>query len=106
MRALLDGETVTSEPGGHYAFDHLVHHPRPVQDHLPIMIGGSGEKKTLRTVAKYADLWNAMGPLEVMALGLATGVAAILTLDGESHWFEGVQLLAVYAMAAVAAFFI
>jgi Ca2+:H+ antiporter len=45
-------------------------------------------------------------PLEVMALGLATGVAAILTLDGESHWFEGVQLLAVYAMAAVAAFFI
>ena len=31
------------------------------------MIGGSGEKKTLRTVAKYADMWNAMGTLEVMA---------------------------------------
>ena len=31
------------------------------------MIGGSGEKKTLRSVAKYADMWNAMGPLEVMA---------------------------------------
>ena len=31
------------------------------------MIGGSGEKKTLRTVAKYADMWNAMGPLELMA---------------------------------------
>ena len=31
------------------------------------MIGGSGEKKTLRTVAKYADLWNAMGPVDVMA---------------------------------------
>ena len=30
------------------------------------MIGGSGEKKTLRTVAKYADLWNAMGPVDVM----------------------------------------
>jgi Ca2+:H+ antiporter len=43
---------------------------------------------------------------EVLAIGLATGVAAILTLDGESHWFEGVQLLAVYAMVAVAAFFI
>ena len=28
---------------------------------------------------------------------MATGVAAIITLDGESHWFEGVQLLAVYA---------
>jgi Ca2+:H+ antiporter len=45
-------------------------------------------------------------PFEVIALGLATVVAAILTLDGESHWFEGVQLLAVYAMVGVAAFFI
>jgi Ca2+:H+ antiporter len=45
-------------------------------------------------------------PFEVMALGLATVVVAILTLDGESHWFEGVQLLAVYAMIGVAAFFI
>ena len=45
-------------------------------------------------------------PFEVMALGLATIVVAILTLDGESHWFEGVQLLAVYAMIGVAAFFI
>ncbi len=44
-------------------------------------------------------------PFEVIALGLATVVAAILTLDGESHWFEGVQLLAVYAMVGVAAFF-
>ena len=45
-------------------------------------------------------------PFEVMALGLSTVVVAILTLDGESHWFEGVQLLAVYAMIGVAAFFI
>jgi Ca2+:H+ antiporter len=43
---------------------------------------------------------------EVMALALSTLVVAILTHDGESHWFEGVQLLAVYAMVAVAAFFI
>ena len=45
-------------------------------------------------------------PFEVVALGLATVVAAIITLDGESHWFEGVQLLAVYAMVAVGAFFL
>ena len=67
IRALLDGETVTSPPGGRYAFQELVHHPRPVQARLPIMIGGSGEKKTLRTVAKYADMWNAMAPVDVMA---------------------------------------
>ena len=31
------------------------------------MIGGGGEKKTLRTVARYADMWNGMGPLDLMA---------------------------------------
>jgi Ca2+:H+ antiporter len=45
-------------------------------------------------------------PFEVMALGLATIVTAIITLDGESHWFEGVQLLAVYGMMAVGAYFL
>jgi alkanesulfonate monooxygenase SsuD/methylene tetrahydromethanopterin reductase-like flavin-dependent oxidoreductase (luciferase family) len=30
------------------------------------MIGGSGEKKTLRTIARYADMWNGMGPTEKM----------------------------------------
>jgi Ca2+:H+ antiporter len=45
-------------------------------------------------------------PFEVVALGLSTIVVAIITLDGESHWFEGVQLLAVYAMVAVGAFFL
>jgi alkanesulfonate monooxygenase SsuD/methylene tetrahydromethanopterin reductase-like flavin-dependent oxidoreductase (luciferase family) len=67
MRGVLDGKSVTSQPGGHYAFDDLRHSPLPIQKRLPIMIGGSGEKKTLRTVAKYADMWNAMGPLDVMA---------------------------------------
>ncbi len=45
-------------------------------------------------------------PLEVVAVGLSTLLAAIVTLDGESHWFEGVQLLALYAMVAIAVFFI
>jgi alkanesulfonate monooxygenase SsuD/methylene tetrahydromethanopterin reductase-like flavin-dependent oxidoreductase (luciferase family) len=67
MRAVLDGKSATSPDGGRYAFDDLRHQPLPIQRRLPIMIGGSGEKKTLRTVAKYADMWNAMGPLEVMA---------------------------------------
>ncbi len=66
VRRLLDGETVTSEPGGRYAFDGAVHHPAPLQSHLPIMIGGGGEKKTLRTVAKHADIWNVMGTVEEM----------------------------------------
>jgi alkanesulfonate monooxygenase SsuD/methylene tetrahydromethanopterin reductase-like flavin-dependent oxidoreductase (luciferase family) len=67
IRGVLDGKSVTSAPDGRYRFDDLRHHPLPVQRRLPIMIGGSGEKKTLRTVARYADMWNAMGPLDVMA---------------------------------------
>lgn len=67
MRAILDGETVTSGPDGHYAFQDLRQLPSPLQRHLPIMIGGSGERRTLRSVATYADMWNAMAPLEVMA---------------------------------------
>jgi alkanesulfonate monooxygenase SsuD/methylene tetrahydromethanopterin reductase-like flavin-dependent oxidoreductase (luciferase family) len=67
LRALFAGERVTSAPGGRYQFDDLVLLPAPVQPHLPILIGGSGEKKTLRTVAKYADMWNAMGAAEMLA---------------------------------------
>ena len=38
--------------------------PRPIQAHLPILIGGSGPKKTLRTTARYADAWNTSGTLD------------------------------------------
>ncbi|MBP6444388.1 MAG: calcium/proton exchanger [Gemmatimonadales bacterium] len=43
---------------------------------------------------------------EVMALSVSVILTAIITLDGESHWFEGVQLLALYAMLGAAAWFI
>jgi len=66
-RALLDGETVTSAPGGRYAFDGLRILPTPVQAHLPIVIGGAGPRKTLRIVARWADMWNAFGTPEEMA---------------------------------------
>lgn len=67
IRRLLDGETVTHE-GPHYRFHDAVCAPRPIQDHLPILLGGSGPRKTLPLVARSADMWNAYGtPDEVAA---------------------------------------
>ena len=67
IRRLLDGETVTHE-GRFYRFDEAVCAPRPLQARVPILIGGSGPKKTLPLVARYADLWNTYGsPAELAA---------------------------------------
>lgn len=60
VRALLAGDAVTHD-GPRYKFDQLQMVPGPLQRRLPLMIGGGGERKTLRTVAKYADMWNAFG---------------------------------------------
>lgn len=45
-------------------------------------------------------------PLELLILGIATGIFAYINLDGESNWLEGIQLLAIFLMAAVTFFFL
>jgi alkanesulfonate monooxygenase SsuD/methylene tetrahydromethanopterin reductase-like flavin-dependent oxidoreductase (luciferase family) len=54
--------------GVHYRLDHARNLPRPVQAGGPkIMIGGGGEKRTLRLVARYADKCNVTGDVPTLA---------------------------------------
>lgn len=62
MRGMLDGTEPTAK-GDHYHSRNTRNLPGPVQAHLPICIGGGGEKVTLKLVAKYGDLCNIGGGL-------------------------------------------
>ena len=65
MRGMLDG-TEPSAAGPHYASRHVRNLPPPVQRRLPICIGGSGERVTLKLVARYADMCNIGGGVETV----------------------------------------
>jgi alkanesulfonate monooxygenase SsuD/methylene tetrahydromethanopterin reductase-like flavin-dependent oxidoreductase (luciferase family) len=63
MRGMLDGTEPTAA-GPHYRSQDTRNLPPPVQSHLPICIGGGGEKVTLKLVAKYGDMNNLGGGIE------------------------------------------
>jgi F420-dependent oxidoreductase-like protein len=66
-RAMFTGDDVNFR-GNHYVLEHARNLPRPVQPGGPkIMIGGGGEKRTLRLVARYADKCNVTGDVSTLA---------------------------------------
>jgi alkanesulfonate monooxygenase SsuD/methylene tetrahydromethanopterin reductase-like flavin-dependent oxidoreductase (luciferase family) len=65
MHGMLRGEQMTAR-GPRYDAKDLRNDPPPLQRPLPILIGGGGEKKTIRTVARFADAWNVGGDVETL----------------------------------------
>lgn len=63
MRGMLHGERPTAS-GPRYSATAVRNLPMPIQERLPILIGGGGEQVTLKLVARYGDANNVGGGLE------------------------------------------
>jgi len=61
IRSLLDNPTTTFS-GRYFTVTHAWCEPKPVQAKLPLVIGGKGPKRTLRTAARWADQWDMTFP--------------------------------------------
>jgi F420-dependent oxidoreductase-like protein len=57
IQALLRDDVTTFE-GAHYRISGARCEPRPVQDPLPVLVGGGGERRTIPLAARYAQAWH------------------------------------------------
>src|SRR5258708_5959622 len=66
LRSLL-GQPRTTFAGQYFRLQDAPNQPAPVQDRMPLLVGGGGERRTMRVAARYADQWNTWTTPDVLA---------------------------------------
>jgi alkanesulfonate monooxygenase SsuD/methylene tetrahydromethanopterin reductase-like flavin-dependent oxidoreductase (luciferase family) len=94
IKSLFANETTTFR-GKHYTLENAVLEPKPVQNPLPLLIGGGGEKVTLRIAARFADEWNVWGDVATLKrkMGILDGYCAGLGRSPRAIQRSAVALL-------------
>ncbi len=103
---LLLGQRRTTFQGRYFQLQDAPSQPAPVQDRLPLLVGGGGEQRTLRVAARYADHWNSWTTPEVLAHKVSVlhghcqqagrdpaeihvSTQALLYLSTDTEWLRG-----------------
>jgi F420-dependent oxidoreductase-like protein len=68
---LMWGKGTPPFSGRHLSVTAATCYPRPLQERVPILVGGSGERRTLRLVARYADACNLFGDPDTVRRNVA-----------------------------------